>query len=331
MCIRDSVSTTRDSVLPLCHTYWDQAPYYNALCPGGSVTGCVATAMAQIMKYWSYPSVGISSSCYNDGPPFYSQNYGTLCASYDTSHYAWSKMQNNPLGGPNNQIAKLMYDCGVSVDMDYSPTGSGAFVDGGNPSAQYSFPTYFGYDATTINFAQYYSNQQSSFIALLENELNNHRVMQYEGNDPNNGGHSWVCDGYSATNEMHMNWGWSGNDNGYFTVSSLNPAPFDFSQIIGVVYGIQPPAGLGVKNIADKTGITVYPNPSHGVFNFSLDGNNGNYLVKIYNVLGQEVSTSIINATNSVINLSAQPKGVYIYKLLTEKGVSVSTGRLVVE
>lgn len=326
-----NVSTTRDSVMPLCHSLWDQSPYYNAYCPGGSVTGCVATAMAQIMKYWSYPAIGTGTHCYSDETPYYSENYGYLCASFDTSHYIWSEMQDNPLGAPNNQIAKLMYDCGVSVDMDYTPTGSGAFVDGGNPSAQYSYTAYFGYDGTTINSARYHSNQQSSWITLLENELNNRRIMQFEGTDPTQGGHSWVCDGYSATNEMHMNWGWGGGDDGYFAVTSLNPSPFDFSQDIGVVYGIQPPAGLGIKNISNNTGITVYPNPSHGIFNFNLTNNNGNYKVSIYNVLGQEVNTAIINTGNTAINLSTQPKGVYIYKLLTEKGVSVSTGRLVVE
>ncbi|HTA27498.1 MAG TPA: thiol protease/hemagglutinin PrtT [Bacteroidia bacterium] len=327
-----SIASGRDSVLPLCHTYWDQSPYYNDMCPGGSVTGCVATAMAQIMRYWSYPSVGIGSHCYNDNAPYFSESYGTLCATYDTSHYVWSEMQNNPLGRPNAQIAKLMFDCGVSVDMDYTPTGSGAFVDGGNPSAQYSFPAYFGYDASTINFAPYSSNQQANFIAILENELNNKRPMQFEGADPSEGGHSWVCDGYSATNQMHMNWGWSGNDNGYFAVSSLNPSPFDFSQNIGVVYGIEPPPGaLAVATISNKTGISVYPNPSHGVFNFDLTNNGGNYLVKIYNVLGQEVNTTMISTGNSTINLSAQSKGVYIYRVLSDKGASVSTGRLVVE
>ncbi len=328
-----SVASGRDSVLPLCSTYWDQSPYYNAMCPGGSVTGCVATAMAQIMKYWKYPSIGTGSSCYYDQTNHgFSENYGQLCATYDTSHYIWSEMQNNPLGGPNAQIAKLMYDCGVSVDMDYTPTGSGAFVIGGAPSALNSYTAYFAYDASTINAQGYNSNQQASWIALLENELNNKRPMQFQGTDPTNGGHSWVCDGYSATNEMHMNWGWSGGDNGYFAVTALNPAPFNFSQDIGVIYGIEPPPGaLAVQKIDVATGIAVYPNPSHGVFNFDLTNNSGNYQVKIYNIIGQEVNATLISTGNSTINLSAQPKGVYIYRVLSDKGASVSTGRLVVE
>ncbi len=326
-----NAAVSRDSVLPLCRTYWDQAPYYNALCPGGSVTGCVATAMAQIMKYWSYPSTGISSSCYDETTNRgYSENYGQLCASYDTSHYDWAAMPIE-LGKNNAQVAELMYDCGVSVDMDYSPSESGAQVIGGGASAYNSYTAYFGYDANLINSAFYQNYSQANWIALLESELNNKRPMQFEGTDPKQGGHSWVCDGYSATNEMHMNWGWSGQDDGYYAVTLLNPNGFDFSEYIGVIYGIQPPAqALGVQKISTATTITVYPNPSHGVFNFSLPDNN-TYQVKVYNVIGQEVNTAVVSSANNAINLSAQPKGVYIYKLLTEKGEVASTGRIVVE
>lgn len=327
-----SVAVVKDSCLPLLKTVWDQSPYYNAYCPGGSVTGCVATAMAQIMKYWSYPAVGIGSSCYYDQKNYgYSENYGQLCAYYDTSHYVWSAMTDN-LGKPNNQIAKLMYDCGVSVDMDYTPTGSGASVMGFGPSAFNSFTQYFGYDASLINTASYNPSQVASWITLLENDLNLKRPLDFQGTDPNNGGHSWVCDGYSSKNEMHMNWGWSGANDGYFAVTSLNPGGFDFSQQIAVIYGITPPPGaLAVQQITDKTNVNVYPNPSHGVFTFDLTNSTGNFQVRIYNVLGEEVSTSIINSGKAEINLSSQSKGVYIYRLLTEKGESVSTGRLVVE
>jgi len=325
-------SAASGSVLPLCKTYWNQEPYYNAYCPGGSVTGCVATAMAQILKYWEYPSVGIGSNCYEDETSHgYSENYGDLCATFDTSHYKWSAMQNTPLGDSNNQIAKLMYDCGVSVDMDYTPTGSGAQVIGYGPSAYNSYTEYFGYDASTINAAMYTGND-ASWISLLESELNNGRPMQFEGTDPNEGGHSWVCDGYSALNMMHMNWGWGGINDGYYTVDSLNPTGFDFSEYIGIIYGIQPPPGaLGVNQISDNTTINVYPNPSHGVFNFTLPNNTNEYQLHIYNVLGQEVNTSFITSGKDEVDLGDQSKGVYIYKLFSVTGTTVSTGRLIVE
>lgn len=320
------------SVSPLCQTHWNQSPFYNSMCPGGSVTGCVATAMAQIMRYWSYPSIGTGSNCYDDEMSRgYSENYGELCAKFDTSHYAWANMPMS-LGQNNAEIGKLMYDCGVSVDMDYSPSGSGAEVMGGwGPSAYTSYTTYFGYDASTIGQAMYSSYTDPNWIALLQNDLNIHRPLQFEGTDPSEGGHSWVCDGYNTNNDFHMNWGWGGINDGYFSVDSLNPNGFDFSTQIGVLYGIQPPGPAGVKQITDNTSVNVYPNPSHGVFTFTLSDNNNSYQLKIYNVLGEEINASIINSGSSEVNLSTQSKGVYIYKVLNETGTPITTGRLVIE
>jgi len=322
--IRATHNVASNSVLPMCQTYWNQSPYYNAYCPGGSVTGCVATAMAQILKYWQYPSIGAGNNCYNG-------SYGELCANFDTSYYVWSAMQNTPLGENNDQIAKLMYDCGVSVNMNYSPTGSGAYVMGGYPSAEYSYTNYFGYDPTTIGEAFYDSTQQASWITFLEGELNNHRPMQFQGFDLSEGGHSWVCDGYSALNMMHMNWGWGGYDDGYYYVNSLTPSPLDFTYNIGVLYGIQPPDGLGVAKISPITSFKVYPNPGNGIFNVELESLSGNPQITVYNVLGQQVYSSKLTSVQTSINLSNQAKGVYLYKVLDENGVSISTGRLVIE
>src|ERR1700757_5548891 len=99
---------TTNAVLPLMQTTWNQSPYYNALCPGGSVTGCVATTMAQIMKYWSYPASGTGSSSYCDCSPNFSQNYGTLSANYGTTTYNWNNMPLT-LTSPNSDVALLNY------------------------------------------------------------------------------------------------------------------------------------------------------------------------------------------------------------------------------
>lgn len=321
---------------------WDQGTYYNAMCPGTptnrSVTGCVATAMAQIMRYWSYPSVGLSHSCYYDQPPTYTENYGELCATFDTSHYVWSAMPAGKVTSPNSQVAKLMYDCGVSVDMDYSPTESGSYVFGPNHSAESSYVTYFNYDQYTITSAIQSQNTESKWVSLIETELNNGRPVQYQGTDSAYGGHSWVCDGYntSPTIQFHMNWGWSGQDNGDYSPTDLNPGPYNFSYAdVGAIIGIEPPPGAltAVSQVSENisSAITVYPNPSHGVFNFTMTNNNNTYQVRVYNVLGQEVNTTIISSAGNQINLSTQPKGVYIYKLMTESGSPVSTGRLVIE
>jgi len=232
------------SVGPLLQSTWDQPWPYNTMCPGNSVTGCVATAMAQVMRYWSYPPHGHGYSGYwektIDG---FANNYGYLAADYDTSTYRWSNMPYS-VSGSNNEVAKLMYDCGVSVDMNYSPPGSGAWVINGDypVCSQNSYVKYFGYNPTTIQGVYESNYTYPKWIALIENELNNSRPVQYVGNDSvHNEGHTWVCDGYDVNNNFDMNWGWSGYDNGYYSPSALNVIGLQFNWWNEAVIGIEPP------------------------------------------------------------------------------------------
>lgn len=328
---RDAHNVT-SSVAQLCSTTWNQSPYYNEYCPGGSLTGCVATAMAQIMKYWNYPWKGTGVKyCYEDEKIYsFQENYGQLCFTPDTSKYDWDEMPNN-VTTTNHEVAKLMYDCGVSVDMDYSPSGSGAIVVGGNPSALYSYTEYFNYNANTIDGIMQARYTKANWISTLETELNNKRPIQYQGEDTALlEGHSWVVDGYNTSNDFHMNWGWSGYDDGYFSTTALSVDGYDFDGNLGAIIGIEP-SPTAVQQITAAAAINVYPNPSHGEFTFEIPDNLANSQIIIYNMIGQEVSSFMVNVGTTEINLGTQPKGVYIYRLLNAKGESVSNGRLVVE
>ena len=162
-------------VAPLVKTVWAQSPYYNSLCPDGDVAGCIATAMGQIIKYWAYPPHGLGSNSYKDN------SYGTLYANFDTSQYNWADMPLN-VTRSNPSVATLMYDCGVSVDMRYSPNSSGSFMINGDSSvsAQSAFVQYFGYSPSIQGL--YRSNYSyASWIALLINELTNNRPLMYAG------------------------------------------------------------------------------------------------------------------------------------------------------
>ncbi len=133
-----------------------------------------------------------------------------------------------------------------------------------------------------------------------------------------------------------MNWGWSGIDNGYFAPTKLAPANtgYNFSYAnVGAIIGIQPPPGAvtGVSKVADVTTVKVYPNPSSGMFNVELGNVNDNPQITIYNVLGQQVYYSRLTNVQTSINLSAQSKGVYLYRVMNASGSSVSTGRLVIQ
>jgi len=237
-------------VAPLVQSTWNQSPYYNDQCPSSSVTGCVATAMAQIMRYWSYPPRGTGSSSYCDCKSAgFSNDYGTQAANYGATTYNWPNMPLAALTAANSDVALLNYQCGVSVNMDYSPSGSGAFVITADDTicAQHSFVTYFGYNAKTIQGLQRKNYSDSvTWKNLIENELNNGRPVQYVGQDPKNGGHTWVCDGYDASECFHMNWGWGGADNGYYSINSLNPSIYTFSQTEEALIGIQPPPRVSV-------------------------------------------------------------------------------------
>ena len=146
----------------LCKTTWSQENdygtgpnLYNTVCPGSgqnqAVTGCVATAMGQIMKYWNYPTKGLSSSSYDDEQPNYTDNNGVLSFNYGNTTFHWTNMPDSL--APNsptaqiNAVDSLLYACGVSVDMDYTPSGSGAYVTtaeaGSGACAQKSYVQYF--------------------------------------------------------------------------------------------------------------------------------------------------------------------------------------------
>ena len=243
-------------VNPLVQTQWDQSPVYNDLCPydnqfaDRTVTGCVATAMAQVMKFYNYPPTGIGFHSYNH------QKYGTLSANFASTQYNWSAMPNS-VTTANPAVATLMYHCGVGVNMQYnvgSQGGSGAYViSSGSPwtnCAEYAMKTYFGY-AASMQGLQRTNFTEAQWIALLKTELNAGRPMVYAG-DGTGGGHCFVCDGYNDSDYFHFNWGWSGNSDGYFLINALNPGATGtgggtggFNSGQEAITGIRPPMATG--------------------------------------------------------------------------------------
>lgn len=222
------------SVNPLLTTNWDQGCYYNSLCPaaaGGDCNhvwvGCVATAMAQVMKYHNYPDQGVGSHTYNHA------TYGPQSADFGSTTYNWSAMPNQ-VSSPNTATATLMYHCGVSVNMNYGVSGSGAYTQ----DVRTALVNYFSY-ASTTQYVQRLWYSSSGWENLLVSELDSHQPVVYSGQDPNFG-HCFVCDGYQGTNYFHFNWGWSGWNNGYFYVSNLNSGNGNFTTNQAAVVHIAP-------------------------------------------------------------------------------------------
>ncbi len=225
------------NVSPMLSTNWDQMNpswsgtlLYNNLCPAGTPTGCVATAMAQIMNYWQYPASGTGSHTYNN-----STEGGTLSANFNTT-YDWDNMpaqlHTNSTPAQKNAVALLMYHCGVSVEMDYDLAengGSGAIVinygDPTLPCSQNALKNYFGYD-NEIKGLRRSNYNSTTWISKLTEELDEGRPILYTGFG-DLGGHAFVFDGYEEDNPetyFHINWGWSGNSNGYFVINDLSPS-----------------------------------------------------------------------------------------------------------
>ena len=229
------------SVSPLLATTWNQNWPYNELCPtdgggpgGHAYAGCVATAMAQVMKYWSNPVNGIGSHGYTHS------NYGYLSADFGATTYDWSNMPHS-ISSSNTPIATLMYHCGVAVEMNYGPSGSGASLGGYNGACN-AFKNYFNYDLAAY-FASKNNYEDSTWQNMLRNELDNGRPMVYEGWDGWLSGHVWNLDGYEAVGELyhyHMNWGWGGSYNGYYYLDDLTPGSHYYSNNQKAVFELYP-------------------------------------------------------------------------------------------
>jgi len=320
---------------------------YAYFCPYNSVTGCVATAQAQIMRYWSWPSYGRGASC--DSMSDYSNV--TICDSYSRS-YDWNNM--TLISPPNGDtaIARLMYDIGISVGMEYSSQGSDAQVIDSDAidsviwkkmdtaCAQNSLVKYFRYNKATISGRYQTSYSNTTWLNMLKHDLDSNRPINYAGyNSDTLDGHSWICDGYDASDNFHFNFGWGGYDNGWYALSNLSPwyTGITFNTIMEAVLGIQPDTNaifpLSVLPVqAAISNISAYPNPSKGVFTFKSSVISGQLSAEVYNMLGEKIYSNEFSTLNSQfsIDLTAQPSGIYLYRITDMQGSILKEDKLVI-
>lgn len=318
------------TVGPLLSTQWDQSPYYNDLCPGGSVTGCVATMMAQILKYHQHPAQGKGSHSYTH------PSYGVLSANFGATTYNYANMPNQ-VNSPNNDVATLMFHCGVSVEMNYSPVGSGANMW----NAASAFITYFKYKYSTMAVQK---DAYSDIIWKIQvrADLINSIPVSYAG-----GAHAFVCDGFQYPDHFHFNFGWGGIGDGYFYLSSINPMNNYSSNQIGILNCypdnmVSYPNGsnnninmdidnnsitsplTGFDEISFKESISLYPNPNNGSFSINIFNEyHGDLLVKISDLTGKAIKHYIINKTEFLykveINVTDLSPGFYFICFETDK------------
>ena len=256
---KPAYAPVHDKIEPMVTTKWNQGSPYNDECPlyfnqGRSVTGCVATAMAQVMYYQRAKSV---TEVQADIPSYtgntaYNGNKLSVPGIAAGSPIDWDNMLNTYGSGATAKqklaVAQLMHYCGVAVQMDYTNASSGAY----SYNVSTALPKYFGYGSSVRYVTKGSGYTDDTWDALLYKELAEGRPFYLSGSN-SQGGHAFVCDGYDGNHCFHINWGWGGSSDGYFLLTSLNPG----SQGIGGTgdgYAGGPEAVLGIEpvNYAEK-------------------------------------------------------------------------------
>ena len=283
-------SGVKKAISPLIQTHWDQGAPYNDICKNyfvynDAVTGCVATAMAQVMYYsaqkhgdntytttveipgyttgynYSVPAVSAGTVInWSNMLPEYTYSYNNSTGKYDIANFT------NEQG---TAVATLMKCCGVSVHMDYANSASG-----GSSASTSAVPnaliTYFGYDGTVRKMSRD-AYTLATWTEIIYGELAAARPVLYDGQS-SGGGHAFVVDGYDGDELFHVNWGWGGSQDNYFALSVMNPGDksgigagtsndgYSYSQ--GAVIGIQ----IGSGEVVKPTPVTI------GIKSFTISG-----------------------------------------------------------
>lgn len=231
--VQEKMTTRSESfpkvVMPLLGSIaWDQSDPFNKYCPvvpKGNVgegklcyTGCVATALAQIMKYYEWPKRGTGTVSYT------AETLGIkLSADLSQSNYKWDQMIPDYGGSYTDEqaksVARLISDIGIACKMEYGGDGSGAF----DQDAMFAVANNFSYNKDLkLRERFYYSTEE--WNDMMKSELSQSRPLYYGGVTPKNyAGHAFVIDGYDSKGLYHVNWGWGGSGNGYYDINYMNP------------------------------------------------------------------------------------------------------------
>ena len=236
------------AISPLLESKWNQGAPYNLYCytiaadgtETKSVTGCVATSMAQVMYYFKYPEIGKGEISYKHG------DSGTYSMNFGQQAFNWDEMQ--PTYYPDSYnteqadaVAYLMKACGYSVRMDYGKGESGA----SGTAIAGALINYFGYNDDIVIQTRKFQTYDD-WASLIYKNLSKVGPVVYNGSALD-GGHSFVCDGYDGNGYFHFNWGWGGMSDGYYLLDALNPDEYGIGGAAGgfnlgqqVILGISP-------------------------------------------------------------------------------------------
>ena len=304
----------------LGNNQWNQTKYYNDLCPadatgnsaygGHAAAGCGAIVMGQVMRYWRFPTTG-------SGSHSYSSNYGTLSANFGATTYHYENMPDRLVTTyhPDScveAIATLLYHCGVAVNMNYGPSASVA----NSNNIVSALSTYFRYP-TTIQYIERGSLSTTTWLNYLKGELDERAPFMYGGSG-NYGGHVWTCDGYQDDNYFHFNWGWGGQQNGYYALT--NCSSYGFNSNHAIIIGIRGPELPQAIGENSERKIMAYPNPTSGIVHIQTEGQSV-VEVQVFDLFGKLLFQQRVSEEDFSVDLSNYSSGTYLLRIISNEGV----------
>ncbi|MDE1463429.1 C10 family peptidase [Spartinivicinus poritis] len=230
---RSNYRVERDAesaIAPLTTTTWSQNGFYNDWVPNDYLTGCVATALGQFLKYYEYPTVGTGRYTYKY------PDQDEITVDFASTTYHWESMANS-LTEENDEVAKLLFHAGAAVRTLYGNKVSLA----GMRYIPNALEKHFGYVTNGFEYVSNYA--EAEWRQLILDELKAKRVVILTGLSAQGAGHAWVVDGYDGNDYFHMNWGWGGSMNGYFLLNQPNPRTnYNFNQRMAFVRAAPKPS-----------------------------------------------------------------------------------------
>lgn len=305
---------------------WNQTKYYNDLCPadasgdpaygGHAAVGCGALVMGQVMRYWRFPSTGTGSHSYNS-------SYGSLSANFGATTYHYENMPDKltSLNHPDScveAVATLLYHCGVAVNMNYGPAAS---VANSNRIVS-ALSQYFRYP-TTIQYIERDNLSSTIWLNYLKSELDDGAPFMYGGSG-SYGGHVWICDGYLDNDYFHFNWGWGGQQNGFFALT--NCSSYGFNSNHAVIIGIRGPELPASIEDHNKTNVKIFPNPTTCNVQVYAEAQPITE-VQVFDIYGKMLSRKSVAENEFFIDLSSYGTGTYILRVFS--GNSLETVKIV--
>ncbi|MBN8702703.1 MAG: thiol protease/hemagglutinin PrtT [Bacteroidetes bacterium] len=314
----------KSSVAPLTVTKWNQSGgTYNKFCPPGTPSGCVAIAMAQTLKYYNYPAQGIGYNSYTD------DNFGVQAANFGATVYNWTLMSTpgalslssmSSTQAQIDEVARLVYHVGVSVDMDYGTiSGSSASVKSwGGKDVFTALTKNFGY-SSSLKHAKMSTVGATTWDNTLKTELDAKRIVLIAGYSKhkvngNSAGHLFIADGYDTLGLFHINWGWGGSTNGFFPMNALTTHSGNYTWAdLQMIYEIKP--GTPAKH------------------KLKINSGTANYSAPTSATIGSKatVKTTIKNygtakATGQLVAALFDSKNTYVTSIQTLSNVTINQG-----